>query len=175
MGAMVAFPSNTQTPVRMVKMKKVMSLVLVSALSACGASHSSNSELSASRRTSVEFTGNDANAVYAALELMGVVDTDRLIGATNLRVSDFRCSKLIHAPVGQQAAPKCEFELKGEGGHSLRVTKMGEGPVTMMDVLSRNGAAVNGGINATAVAGRLLHCSLPVVPSPVARCVVELL
>lgn len=154
-------------------MKNLILFSVVGMLSACGSVESEKSRLADVRTNSIDFGGKDADAVYVALTQMGVVDTDRLIGASNLHVSDLYCSKPIIVPADEKIVPSCELTLTKTDGTTEKVTKLGEHSLTMLDVLSRHGAAVNGGINATAVAAKVLHCSKPVVPNPVAHCVLE--
>lgn len=155
-------------------MKKFFMFAVVAMMSACGIQDSSShSELSSLRSRTIEFTGKDGDLVFEALQQMDVIDTIHLVGAANLYVEALRCSQLVYAPAGQEA-PRCEFSRGNLDDTRETVTVGGMGAVTMMEVLARHGAVVNGGINANAVAAKSLQCSLGVYPNAVARCVIKL-
>ena len=160
-------------------MKRIFAVSLIASVlgifTACGSNKSANPSKLADTSTAdpIEFDGVDADSVYTALASMGVVDTDRLIGATNLRVTSLRCERPLydfHSPVN------CRFTaINATTGAAETLTKTGKDAATILDVLSLHGASVNGGINASAVAAKSLICSMPVIPNPTARCVLETL
>lgn len=156
-------------------MKNVVLFFAVSLLAACGGQlKSSNAKLTDSQVEPIEFSGEDGQKVFKALQDMGVVDTDRLIGAMNLEVESLRCSQLIYVPAGGDTQPSCQFiRKKNDGSHEI-ATVNGQAPIVMLDVLSQHGAAVNGGINGRAIAAQKLHCSLAVYPNAMPHCVIEL-
>jgi hypothetical protein len=160
-------------------MKRIFAVSLVASvfglLTSCGSHEAAKSSKLADTSSAdpIEFDGVDADSVYNALASMGVVDTDRLIGATNLRVTSLRCDRPLydfHSPVN------CRLTTKNATtGAAETLTHAGKDAATILNILSLHGASVNGGINASAVAAKSLTCSMPVIPNPTATCVLETL
>jgi hypothetical protein len=127
-----------------------------------------------SGQAEVEIDGSDANTLFGSLENFGVVDTDRLIGATNLRVKDLRCD----TDVSNSARKiRCSYSAVNANTGRLETFRGVEGAASddIFAVLAKHGLSVNAGINPNyrAVAAKALICSLPVVPNPIAHCVAE--
>ena len=147
-------------------------------LTSCGAQEVSKSSKLADTSSSavtarIEFDGVDADDVFAALTSMGVVDTDHLIGATNLRVTALRCERPLY---DFHSESHCKFTFKPSDSAAPETrTDASNDASTLLELLSLHGASVNGGINASAIAVRSLVCSMPVIPNPTARCVIETL
>lgn len=156
-------------------MKNFAIVALACLVTACGIQEKpSSASLTSENPLSFDFSGKDGQDVFKALQDMSVIDTDNLVGAVNLKVEALRCSKLIYAPEGDDGQPSCEFIAKNRDG-SREIKHFGGKPsATLLDVLSRHGAAINGGINADAVAAKVLRCSLAVYPNAVPRCTLEI-
>ena len=122
----------------------------------------------------VEIKASDANHLYSALETLGVVDTDHLIGATNLKVKDLRCSMDISNPARKIL---CNYSAVNAKTGALETFSGVEGSASndLYAILEKHGFSVNAGINPSyrAIAAKSLICSMPVVPNPVANCVAE--
>ena len=128
----------------------------------------------AAAESTVEIDSSDADKLFAALESLGVEDTARLIGATNLGVKDLRCDTDVSNP---SRKIRCNYRAINANSGALESFTGVEGKASddLFAVLNKNGLAVNAGINPNyrAVAVKSLTCSLPVVPNPVAHCTAE--
>lgn len=122
----------------------------------------------------VEIDGTDADKLFAAIEGLGVEDTDRLIGATNLRIKNLRCDTDTSNP---SRKIRCSYEaINAETGLlESHAGVQGKSSDDLFNILSKHGLNVNAGINPNyrAIAAKSLTCSLPVVPQPVAHCTAE--
>ena len=161
-------------------MKKLLAVLsIVGAMTSCGAKNTSESavEASAARSKIVQLSPADSSKVFGVLKSMGVVDAQGRVGSNELQVTALRCSKLKLSilPVNPPNAPECTFTTPTAAGGSKLVQKSGEGAGTLIEILGRNKASVNGGINGIAVAAKSLKCSMAVVMNPKPSCVLELL
>lgn len=126
-------------------------------------------------REPVQITGDDGDSLYKAFEALGIEDTDRLIGATNLKVTGLTC----RSNSNPDSAPSvsCSFSTVNarSGANENRTTSGNVSSKTIFQVLQRHGFSTNGGINpaAKAVSARSVICSLPTIPDPIASCVAE--
>lgn len=121
-----------------------------------------------------EITDTDGSRLMTALENLGVVDVDPMIGATNLMVTNLRCQKKkSESPT--QAVCRYTF-VNPENSHPQTVNSLsGVDAETLFDVLQIHGASIPAGINPQyqAVGARKVLCSRPVIPNPVATCLIS--
>jgi hypothetical protein len=119
----------------------------------------------------MEITGEDGNRLMKALENLGVVDTEPMIGATNLSITNLRCERNGSQP---KRGASCTYTAINGTTHNAEVHSgvTGNTADEMFAILDANGASVPAGINPKyrAVGAKQLSCSLPVVPNPVATC-----
>ena len=124
--------------------------------------------------SSIEISGKDGDKLFAALRSLGVVDTDRLVGATNLRIKELRCdTNLSDTARGILCRYVAVNASTGKDETFTRVS--GKDSDTLFNVLAAHGLSVPGGFNPNfrAIAVNSLVCSQPVIPNPVASCVAE--
>jgi hypothetical protein len=157
-------------------------MVLASLINSCGSELRSGAKLTHDSQPAhikpvtdvVEIEGSDANSLFSALENLGVQDTDHLIGATNLRIKNLRCDKDLANPARKT---RCNYDAVNAETGSLESFSgiVGKASDDLFTILSKHGLNVNAGINPNyrAVAASVLTCSMPVIPNPVAFCVVE--
>jgi hypothetical protein len=142
-------------------------------MGSCGSNVTARAGLAsaASVDDSAEIVGEDADKVFAAIETMGVIDADGLIGAANLKMTSLRCMEILRHPSGEAPKASCEYKAVTDESGVVGVRKYtGVAAATLVDILGRYGASTNGGINGIAVSAKSLTCSMPVIPNPVATC-----
>jgi hypothetical protein len=119
----------------------------------------------------IEIAGEDGNRLMKALENLGVVDTDPMIGATNLSIKKLRCDRNASQP---KRGTSCTYTaINGTTPNAeIHTGVTGDSANEIFTILEAYGASVPAGINPqySAVGAKELTCSLPVVPNPVANC-----
>jgi len=119
----------------------------------------------------IEITGEDGNRLMKAMENLGVVDIEPMIGATNLSITNLRCDRNASRPTH---GTKCTYTAINGTNHNAEIHTgvTGNAADEIFTVLQTHGASVPAGINPqySAVGASELTCSLPVVPNPVATC-----
>lgn len=137
--------------------------------------YDANNAMETSNQTTsdVEITGDDGTRLMEAFAQLGVVDSEPMIGATNLSISEIRCDRDTSR---DERGVACRYK----GVHStnqtpeLRSGVTGTSAETIFKTLESYGASIPAGINPkyTAVGAKRVSCSQPVVPNPVATCIV---
>ena len=162
-------------------MKKTLANLILGAsiglVTGCGNNVTSQAALASavSVNDPAEILGEDANKVFTAIETMGVIDADGLIGATNLKMTSLRCTQILRHPAGEPPKASCEYKaVTDESGVVGGRRYSGVAAATLIEILGRYGAGINGGINGIAVSTKSLACSMPVIPDPVATCFLDL-
>lgn len=161
-------------------MKKTLAnLILVASIglvAGCGNNVTSHAGLASAVSIDVptEILGEDANKVFTAIETMGVIDADGLIGATNLKITSLRCMQILRHPSGEAPKASCEYKAVTDESGVVGVQRYSGGAATtLIEILGRYGAGINGGLNGMAVSAKSLICSMPVIPNPVAICILD--
>ena len=123
----------------------------------------------------IEITNTDGARLMTALENLGVVDVDPMIGATNLMITNLRCQKNSS---NNPTTATCSYTFTTAEDRSQQTAQgvTGVDAETLFDVLQIHGASLPAGINPRyqAVGAKKVLCSRPVVPDPVATCVISL-
>lgn len=122
----------------------------------------------------IEITDADGSRLMTALENLGIVDVDPMIGATNLMVTNLRCQKK-KSTTPTKAVCTYTF-VNPENSRSQTVQGLyGADAETLFDVLQIHGASIPAGINPQyeAVGARKVLCSRPVIPNPVDTCLIS--
>lgn len=137
--------------------------------------YDANKTIETSHKTisDIEITGHDGTRLMEALVQLGVVDSEPMIGATNLSISELRCDRDTSR---DERGVVCRYK----GVHSttqtpeLRSGVTGTSAETIFKTLESYGASIPAGINPNynAVGAKRVSCSQPVVPNPVATCIV---
>jgi hypothetical protein len=124
----------------------------------------------------IEITGEDGSRLMNVLGSLGIVDTDPMIGATNLSLTELRCDQNSRNP---RRGAICSYKtVNNTTRQEVIHTGISGYPASeFFSILENYGATVPAGINPSyrAVAAKRLTCSKPVIPNPVVTCWIETL
>jgi hypothetical protein len=82
--------------------------------------------------------------------------------------------KILQHPAGEASKASCEYNAVTDESGVVGVQRYsGDAAATLIEILGRYGAGINGGINGIAVSAKYLICSMPVIPNPVATCILD--
>jgi hypothetical protein len=111
----------------------------------------------------VNLSGLKAHQLLVAMENTGVQDTDRLLGAKNIKAQTITCQRAI----GPRRHPECSIILENQDILSP-TTK--DAAVIYQILLDEGGLFFTGEPDVIGVLADEVSCTKPVVPEPQTRC-----
>ncbi len=111
----------------------------------------------------VNLSGPAANQLLDAMENSGVLDTDRLLGAKNIKAQTITCQRAI----GPRRHPECSVILETQ---EVLTPSMKDAASLYQILLDAGGLFFTGEPDIIGVLADDVTCTRPVVPQPETRC-----